>query len=104
MELKKLEALFRHNVIRMLIAKGKITCEMLALLSGSRHSGFRVFCGKRLMPNEQTALENLARYIIRASFSQEKMRYLAHERSVVYTAKNGNDRRVFDAEERLAAM
>ena len=45
---------------------------MIALLSGWRHSGFHVFCGKRILPKEETALENLARYIIRASFSQDR--------------------------------
>ena len=32
-ELKKLEALFRHNVFRMLLDKGKITQELIAMLS-----------------------------------------------------------------------
>jgi hypothetical protein len=32
-------------------------------------------------------METLARYIIRASFSQERMRYLADEGIVVYSAK-----------------
>jgi hypothetical protein len=104
LELKKLEAIFRHKVLRMLIAKGKITQEMLNLLSGWRHSGFHVFCGKRILPKEETALENFARYIIRASFSQERMRYLDHGGTVVYAGKNGNDRKVFDAGEWLAAM
>ena len=103
-ELKKLEIIFRHKVLRMLIAKGKITREMLALLSGWRHSGFPVFCGKRILPKEETALENLARYIIRASFSQERMQYLADEGTVIYSAKDGKDGKVFDAPEWLAAM
>jgi len=104
LELKKLEAIFRHKVFRMLIAKGKITQEMIALLSGWRHSGFHVFCGKRIVPRDETALEHLACYIIRASFSQERMRYLADQGTVVYTAKDGNDRKVFAAGEWLAAM
>jgi Putative transposase len=94
LELKKLEAIFRHKVLRMLIAKGKITREMIALLSGWRHSGFHVFCGKRILPKEETALENLSRYIIRASFSQERMQYLDKEGTVIYAAKDGNDRAV----------
>jgi hypothetical protein len=75
-ELKKLEAIFRHKVLRMLLTKGKITQEMIAMLSTWRHSGFNVFCGNRISPNDDTAMENLARYIIRASFSQERMQYL----------------------------
>jgi hypothetical protein len=104
LELKKLETIFQHRVIRMLIAKGKITREMITLLSGWRHSGFHVFCGKRILPKEESALENLARYIIRASFSQERMRYLADEGIVTYAAKDGNDRKIFEAEEWFAAM
>ena len=59
----------------MLLNRGKITAEMIAMLSKWRHSGFHVFCGNRISPNDDTALENLARYIIRASFSQERIQY-----------------------------
>lgn len=33
LELKKLEAIFRYKVFRMLLAKGKITDKMIAMLS-----------------------------------------------------------------------
>ena len=49
-------------------------------------------------------MENLARYIIRASFSQERMQYLAEPSKVVYRAKDGTEEKVFDALEWLAAM
>ena len=42
-------------------------------------------------------MENLARYIIRASFSQERMQYLAEPSKVIYRAKDGTDEKVFDA-------
>ena len=88
----------------MLIARGKISKEMIALLSTWRHSGFHVFCGNRIQPKEEEAMESLARYIIRASFSQERMQYLADEGTVIYSAKDGKNRKVFDAPEWLAAM
>jgi len=66
LELKKIETIFRHNVFKMLLVKGKITREMIAILSSWRHSGFNVFCGNRISPNDETAMENMARYIIRA--------------------------------------
>jgi hypothetical protein len=47
---------------------------------------------------------NLARYIIRVSFSQECMTCLDQEGKVVYTAKDKKTRKVFDALEWLAAM
>jgi hypothetical protein len=49
-------------------------------------------------------MENLARYIIRASFSQERMQYLPEPPKVVYRAKDGSEEKVFDALEWLAAM
>ncbi len=97
LELKKLEAIFRHKVLRMLLNKGKIVQEMIAMLSTWRHSGFNVFCGNRISPTDDTAMENLARYIIRASFSQERMQYLDQEGTVVYRAKDGAAIRNFPA-------
>ena len=47
LELKKLEAIFRHKVFRMLLNKRKITKELIAMLSTWRHSGFNVSRGKR---------------------------------------------------------
>ena len=99
LELKKLEALFRHNVFRMLLAKGKITRELIAMHSSWKHSGFNVFCGNRISPSDDTAMENLARYIIRASFSQERMKYLDQEWTVVYTGKDRKTSKVFPAME-----
>jgi len=66
LELKKLGSLFRHNVFKMLLAKGKITRELIAMHSSWKHSCFHVFCGNRISPRDDTAMENLARYIIRA--------------------------------------
>ena len=104
LELKKLEAIFRHKVLKMLLSKGKITQEMIAMLSTCRHSGFNVFCGNRISPKDDTAMENLARYIIRASFSQERMTYLDQEATVAYTAKDGKNTKLFPTPEWLAAM
>ena len=42
-------------------------------------------------------MENLARYIIRASFSQERMTYIPEESKVNYQSKDGKEEKVFDA-------
>jgi hypothetical protein len=104
LELKKLEAIFQHKVFKMLLAKGKITRELIAMLSTWRYSGFHVFCGNRISPDDETAMENLARYIIRASFSRERMQYLGQEGKVVYTSKDGRTSKVFPALEWLANL
>ena len=87
----------------MLVARRKISREMIAMLPTWRHSGFHVFCGNRISPNDETAMENLARYIIRASFSQERMQYLDQEGKVVYASKDGKSIKVSLAMEWLAA-
>ena len=58
------------------------------------HSGFNVYIGDRIEPDDKAGLGNLARYIIRARFSQEKMVYIPTEKSddcvakVIYTSKD----------------
>lgn len=64
LELKKLEALFRHKVFRMLSDKGKITREMTAMLSTWRHSGFSIFCGNRISPDDDTASPRRSLFIL----------------------------------------
>jgi hypothetical protein len=61
-------------------------------------------CGPRIHPREEDAMENLARYIIRASFSQERMTYIPEESKVVYQSKDGKQQKAFNALAWLAAM
>ena len=88
----------------MLRSEGKITEDQIAMLMGWRHSGFNVFCGTRIHPGEEEAMENLSRYIIRASFSQERMTYVPEKSRVIYKSKDGKGEKIFDALEWLAAM
>jgi hypothetical protein len=58
-------------MLGMLLREGKITEEVVKLIMSWRHSGFNVHCGPRIQPGDEEAMENLARYVVRASFSQE---------------------------------
>jgi len=51
----------------------------------------------------EEAMENLARYVVRASFSQERMTYIPEESKVLYRSKDGKKENRFDALEWLAA-
>ena len=79
----------------MLKAEGKINDVVIENMMNWRHSGFNVYCGKAIWPHNEDGLENLARYIIRASFSQERMTYIAANDSsdgvatVIYQSKGG---------------
>jgi len=49
-------------------------------------------------------MENLVRYIIRASFSQKRMPYLDQEGKIAYTSKDGSTSKRFLALEWLASL
>jgi hypothetical protein len=66
-----LEKIFQHKLLKLLLSKGKITQKLINMLLSWPHSGFNVFCGPRIHPREEDAMKNPARYIIRASFSQD---------------------------------
>lgn len=57
----------------------------------------------RIWPGNDTGIENLARYIIRAAFSQERMIYIPASAAsdgrakVIYQSKDGRERKVFPA-------
>jgi hypothetical protein len=56
-DLKHLEATFRHKVFKMLLLKGKITEDLVDMLLEWRHSGFKVFCGSKIQPGDEKAME-----------------------------------------------
>ena len=68
LDTKALEQIFWHKVLKMLLAKEKITRDMITLLDKWRHTGFNVFSGPRVLPRNEKSMENLVRYIIRTSF------------------------------------
>jgi Zn finger protein HypA/HybF involved in hydrogenase expression len=103
-ETNQLEEIFRHKVFKMLLSKGKITQDLVSMLLSWRHSGFNVYCDPRIQPGDEQAMENIARYIIRASFSEERMTYIPEESKVSYQSKDGREEKTFDALEWLAAM
>ena len=84
---KDLEDRFRHEVFKMLKAEGKIGDGLIEKLMNWRHSGFNVYCDDVIWPHNEEGLENLAPYIIRASFSQDRMTYIPAYESSDGTAK-----------------
>ena len=50
------------------------------------------------------ALQNPAAYLIRSSFSQQRMEYLCEEAEVRYQSKDGKEKKTYHALEWLAAM
>jgi hypothetical protein len=100
---RDLEKLFLYKVFKMLLSRQKIMEDLIDMMMGWRHSGFNVYCGPRIQPGEEEAIENLTPYIICASFSQERMTYIPEESKVLYRSKDGKKENIFDALEWLAA-
>jgi len=101
---------FRHEVFKMLKAEGKINDVVIENMMNWRHSGFNVYCGNAIWPHNEEGLENLVRYIIRASFSQERMTYIVADESadgvaqVIYESKDGKATKTFEALDWLAQL
>jgi hypothetical protein len=86
------------------LAKGKITTDVIALMDKWRHTGFNIFCRPRILPWQHKSMENLVCYIIRASFSKERMTYHRETGQVEYQSKDGRQTKMLHALEWLAAM
>ncbi len=67
------ELLFRHKVMRFLQDEGLLSEERTELLLSWRHTGFSVHNRVYVEPEDQPAVERLARYIMRPPISLERM-------------------------------
>jgi hypothetical protein len=67
------ELLFRHKVIRLRQRVGLLSEERTELLLSWRHTGFSVHNRVRVEPEDQPAVERLARHIMRPPISLERM-------------------------------
>jgi len=101
---------FRASVFKMLKKEGKIGDDLINRLMSSRHSGFSVHNGVRVRRDDDEGREALAQYIIRNTFSVEKLTYINETATVSYRSKmsHGNNSKknleVYTAEKFIAAI
>ena len=94
----------------MLKSEGKRNNRVVENMLTWSHTGFNVYCGNTIWPDNDEGLENPARYIIRASFSQERMTYIsAHDSptgvaGVLYASKDEKTHKLFQALDWLAQL
>jgi hypothetical protein len=94
----------------MLKEEGKIGDDLINKLMSWRHSGFSVHNGVRVRRDDDGGREALAEYIIRNTFSVEKLTYIDETGTVIYRSKmtHGNNNKknfeLYTAEEFLAAI
>lgn len=66
----------RSEVLKLLVAEGAIGEQLSASMLAWRHSGFSVHNGVRVRDSDVEGRKKLARYMLRAPLSLEKMTYL----------------------------
>lgn len=63
--------LFRpREIFKMLKKEEKINDAIVENMLSWHHTGFHVYIGDRIYPDDKTGLGNLARYIVRACFER----------------------------------
>jgi len=109
-DLRPLRELFRARVLKMLKKEGLIDDTFIEMLMSWHHvSGFNIHNEVRISPNDEKGVENLAQYIIRNTFSLEKLKYHEKTNSVLYRSKmthgrNKKNFQVFSPLEFIAAI
>lgn len=110
MNLRPLTELFRAHVLKMLKKEGLIDDAFIAMIMKWRYtSGFNVHNEVRIKPDDEKGIENLSQYIIRNTFSLEKLKYGEGDSSVIYRSKmthgkNKKNFQVFSPLEFIAAV
>ena len=107
-DIKPLEEIFRNKVIHLLIKQGLLPPELGATMLRWKNSGFSVYKGPVIRSDDTEALEHLCQYIIRNTFSEEKMTYNHDSGTVLYRSKHNvkthRNFELFNATDFIAAL
>ena len=86
-DVKRLESLFRHKVLKLLLKEERISEEWVKKLVSWKNSGFNIHNQVRIKSQDAHGRESLAQYILRSPSSQEKMTYREDTKTVLYHTK-----------------
>ena len=109
-DLYPLRELFRAHVLKMLKKEGLIDDIFIEMIMKWRHtSGFNVHNEVRIQLEDEQGIENLSQYIIRNTFSLEKLKYKEGDSLVIYRSKmmhgkNKSNFQVYSPLEFIAAI
>jgi hypothetical protein len=78
---------FRHKVFSFLQAEGLLSEERTRLLLSWRHSGFSVHTSVTVPPDDRDGLERLARYLLRAPVSLERLHVDEDAQAIAYAGR-----------------
>ena len=85
---RQLMLLFRHKLLQELLRLEKIYPATIEILDRFRHTGFSVYQGPPVLPEDTAAREKLAIYIVRAPISLDRLSYDGPNGTVDYRPKS----------------
>lgn len=75
LDTQKLMLLFRHHVVKNLLATGRLTQATVDILDRFHHPGFSAYEGEGMSAGDSAARERLASYLVHAPFSLTRLHY-----------------------------
>ncbi|MFQ5741623.1 MAG: transposase [Acidobacteriota bacterium] len=84
-----LTSLFQHQVLGMLVRERRLSTDFAEKLRTWRHSGFQVYCGRPVQPEDRASIQRLAAYILRPSFAATQVVYDQSSGQVQYQSAKG---------------
>jgi len=102
--------LFRHNLVKALLAREKITPRLVEIMQNWVHPGFSVFPGERIDADDHEARRRLAGYMVHPPIALERLRYRSETGQVIYYGRqrgpcgDASPARIFPALDFLAAL
>jgi hypothetical protein len=75
LDTQKLMLLFRHHVIKNLLAAGRLSQTAVDILDRFHHPGFSAYEGEGVSAGDSAARERLASYLVHAPFSLARLHY-----------------------------
>jgi len=104
--------LFRHKLVKALLAREKISPRLVEVMRNWRHPGFSVYQGERIDPDNHEARQRLAGYMVHPPIALERLRYRPESGQVIYHGRQRercgdagpSPARIFPALDFLAAL
>ncbi len=104
--------LFRHKLVKALLAREKISPRLVEIMRNWVHPGFSVFQGEAIAPDDHRARRRLAGYMVNPPITLERLRYRPETGQVIYYGRQcgrcgdaeASPARIFPALDFLAAL
>jgi hypothetical protein len=97
--------LFRHHVIKNLLAAGRISQATVDILDRFHHPGFSAYEGEGVSAGDSVARERLASYLVHAPFSLARLHYDRDTGIVAYDPRTSQRSRLHSsAPERFSPL